>query len=452
MRDTFLQRYITQRRPNRPRSRARPALAARLHASLDAQTRRLIDDALRQRDDVGVLAIRIERLDVLCEAFGPDVTQALENGLTERMEELADAESSLLSGFDGEMLLLVPGLDGLSGQRFMERVLERLTQSIDLLSITIAPRVAIGASYAPTHGTEAATLIRRARIARSAACERFMPISCYEVGRDDVWASHLALIGQLRHALDRDEIVLHYQPKVRAATGEIFGAEALVRWQHPERGLLPPGAFIPLAETSGVIVSLGDHVLKLAVRQLSAWARQGCDLELAVNLCARDIEDATLIKRVRQYLRDAEVQPSRLVIEVTESAVMHDAELAVAVLRELQACGVRISLDDFGTGHSSLAKLRDMPVDELKIDRAFVSGIQPDSIEATIVQAVVNLGRAAGCTIVAEGVETIEENALLTELGADLIQGWLIAKAMPVDEFEHWLQGLAESEAPARAA
>jgi len=425
-------------------------LAARLYPPPDAHVQQLVTEALDQGEDFAVLALRIERMGTLMEAFGPDVTCAVERRSLDRLGPMVLDGAAVVQSVDGEILMVVPGLDGLSGQRYMERLLTRLTRAIEMTGLTIAPRVIIGAAYSPAHGDEALTLIRRARIARSSAREHFLPVACYESGRDEVWTRHLSLIADMRLAFERDELHLNFQPKVCARTGCVNGAEALIRWHHPTRGWVAPDDFIPLAETSGIIVDLGDHVLRLAIAQLARWQAAGTDLSLAVNLCARDIEDPSLLERVSRYLKEADVPAERLMIEVTENAVMHDATLACEVLRQLRAGGIRVSLDDFGTGQSSLSKLRDIPVDELKIDGSFVSGIREGTLEALIVGAVVELGHAAGCSVVAEGVETESERALIASLGTDLIQGWLFARAMPADEFDRWLierDGLFERHA-----
>jgi len=425
--------------PRQATEAARQGLVARLHPPPDGHVQQLVDQALEQGGDFAVLAIRIERMSTLMETFGPDATATVERRSLDRLAPLTLDGAAVIPSVDGEILMLVPDLDGLSGQRYMERLLSQLTRAIEMTGLTIAPRIIIGAAYSPAHGREALTLIRRARIARSSAREYFLPVACYESGRDETWTRHLSLVADLRLAFERDQLTLNFQPKVCTRTGQVSGAEALIRWHHPTRGWVPPDDFIPLAETSGIIVDLGDHVLRLAIAQLARWQAAGSELSLAINLCARDIEDPSLLERVSRYLDKAQVPAHRLVIEVTENAVMHDTTLACEVLRQLRASGVRVSLDDFGTGQSSLAKLRDIPVDELKIDRSFVAGIGGGTLESLIVGSIIELGHAAGCSVVAEGVETESERALIAGLGADVIQGWLFARAMPVDEFDRWL-------------
>ncbi len=244
----------------------------------------------------------------------------------------------------------------------------------------------------------------------------------------------LQLVQDLRLALERNELVLYYQPKFRAPDGPIAGVEALVRWQHPVRGLVAAHEFIPLAEKTGLIVSLGAWVLDEACRQMAQWRREGHTAwTVAVNLSALQFNHAALIDTVRDALDRHALDPQSLVLEITESTAMRDADASLHILQQLDAMGVRISIDDFGTGYSSLLYLKRLPASELKIDRGFVRDLAHDTEDAAIVSAIVALGQTLNLRIVAEGVETAEQQAFLTRLGCDSLQGYLLGRPMTAE-------------------
>ncbi|HJU47259.1 MAG TPA: EAL domain-containing protein, partial [Gaiellaceae bacterium] len=246
--------------------------------------------------------------------------------------------------------------------------------------------------------------------------------------------ARLALAAELQDAIATRQLVVHYQPQAELRSGTVRGVEALVRWQHPERGLLGPGAFVPLAERSGLVKELGRFVLEESVRQWSAWQHEGLELDLSVNLTAVDLLDLSLPDQVAETLRRHEMPASRLVIELTESTIMGDTRRTGEVLDRLQAAGVRLAIDDFGTGYSSLAYLCRLPVDEVKVDRAFVTGIPQDAANTAILRCAVELAHGLGLHVVAEGVETQEQWDCLAALGCDVAQGYLLAKPLPAEE------------------
>ena len=245
----------------------------------------------------------------------------------------------------------------------------------------------------------------------------------------------LQLLHDLRMALTRDELILYYQPKFDALTGELRGVEALVRWNHPQRGLLPPADFIPLAERIGLILPIGKWTIREACRQLSEWRAGGLgDWTVSVNLSAVQFSDPQLMDRVMENLDFYGLEPDKLVLEITESTAMSDPDASLAILQKLHQIGVRISIDDFGTGYSSLLYLKRLPAGELKIDRGFVHELQPGSEDAAIISAIVALGRTLNLEIVAEGVETAEQQEFLTNLGCTALQGYLLGRPMPPEQ------------------
>jgi EAL domain-containing protein (putative c-di-GMP-specific phosphodiesterase class I) len=253
------------------------------------------------------------------------------------------------------------------------------------------------------------------------------------IHRDPLYSIHAS---GLARALERRELVLHYQPEVDARTGRLVCAEALVRWKHPERGLVPPGEFIPLAEETGLIVAIGDWVLRSACRQARAWhSGSALRIRIAVNLSARQLCDERLVERVEDALDETGLEASSLELEITESAVARDPARAVRTLTALRLMGVRLMIDDFGTGYSSLSQLKNFPVDGLKIDRAFVQHLPKDHNDAAITRAVIFLAREMSLDVVAEGVEHEDQLEFLRRHGCGLVQGYLFGAPMPADRF-----------------
>jgi EAL domain-containing protein (putative c-di-GMP-specific phosphodiesterase class I) len=267
----------------------------------------------------------------------------------------------------------------------------------------------------------------------------------YEPDLDTKNPRRLMLVAELRSALAADELQVHVQPKARLATGTVDCVEALVRWEHPEAGFLPPDEFIPVAERSGLIGPLTTRVLDVSLAAVADWRSRGHDVGIAVNLSTRSLHDADLVDEVDRLLRRHGVPAGQLTLEVTEGSVMADPARAIALLQQLRDLGVRLSVDDFGTGYSSLSYLKKLPVDEVKIDRSFVTGLRSGSDDVAIVRAIVDLGRHLGLEVVAEGVEDQETWDLLTEMGCDLVQGWHLGRAMPNAELVPWLEARGET-------
>jgi EAL domain-containing protein (putative c-di-GMP-specific phosphodiesterase class I) len=258
----------------------------------------------------------------------------------------------------------------------------------------------------------------------------------------------LALETELRRALDSDQLELHYQPKVDLNTGRVRSAEALIRWRHPTRGLVAPGVFIPVAEESGLIVPIGEWVLRRACRQLRAWIDEGMPpVRVAINLSAKQFRQADLTAVVRSALEASRLEPGYLELELTESAVMHDAEKSAETLQALSTMGVHISIDDFGTGYSSLSYLRRFPLDKLKIDRSFIRDLMMNPDDVSIVRAIISLAHSLRLRVVAEGVETAEQLDFLRQLGCDQYQGFFYSPAVPPEDFAMLIRKL-RSERP----
>jgi predicted signal transduction protein with EAL and GGDEF domain len=304
--------------------------------------------------------------------------------------------------------------------------------------LTLHVRASIGIAFVPDHGDSAHTLLRRADVAMYAAKSSGTEIATYSADDDRYSRRRLSLVGDLRRALQEGALELYFQPQVRFDTGEIDGVEALLRWAHPAFGFVPPDEFIPVAEQAGLIADLTRWVLRTAIAQQVEWSQLGLDVRMAVNLSARNLHDARLVDDLRSYLVDAGLSPARLTLELTETSIMADANRGITMLQALSALGVRISIDDFGTGHSSLSRLSRMPVHEIKVDRSFVMGMTRDPSNEVIARTTVDLGLNLGLQVIAEGVEDNATWDLLHALGCHAAQGYLFTPPLPAAALQAW--------------
>jgi len=273
----------------------------------------------------------------------------------------------------------------------------------------------------------------------------------YDVNQDSADPRRLVLAGELHRGIEQGQLVLHYQPKVDAQTGAALGAEALVRWQHPEHGMIAPGEFIPLAEHTGLITPLTRFVLDAALEQCRSWLADGHELTMAVNVSTHRLLDLDFPDEVAERLRHWQVPARLLTVEITESAIMADPDRALRVVERLHAMGVHLSIDDFGTGYSSMAYLKTLPVQELKIDRSFVSCMTTSERDAVIVRSTVELGRNLGLRVIAEGVEDMATWHQLDAVGCDAVQGYYISRPVASADFQEWLTRRQDTApAPAR--
>jgi EAL domain-containing protein (putative c-di-GMP-specific phosphodiesterase class I) len=279
-------------------------------------------------------------------------------------------------------------------------------------------------------------------VARQPGCE------LYSAERDEYSPGRLALVGELRRAINEHELVLHYQPKASFHDGQVVGVEALVRWQHPGRGLIPPDEFVPLAERTGLIRDLTHYVLEQALGQVRTWREQGLELSVAVNLSARDLLDLDLPQTVSRLLQTNQLPANMLELEITESVILADPMRARAILSRLDQMGIRLTIDDFGSGYSSLAYLKRLPVSQIKIDRSFVLNMQADEGDAVIVRSTIDLAHNLGLTVVAEGVETTATWQQLSTLGCDQAQGYHLSRPLPPDQLAAWLTRTNQPQLP----
>jgi diguanylate cyclase (GGDEF)-like protein len=312
-------------------------------------------------------------------------------------------------------------------------------QGITLEQISLRLDVHAGVCAAPEHGTTVSELLRRADIALQDAKERQSGMAVYCSGGEEGHRRRLALSAALRDAVDRRQLTVMYQPKVNMKTRQVKSVEALLRWNHPVFGDVPPGEFVPIAERTGLIKSLTRWVISEAIVQAALWRKRGVELDVAINLSASDILDPNLAEDVLQQLRRIDLPARSLVFEITESSVLRDPVAATAHMQRLRAAGVRFSIDDFGTGYSSLSQLRRLPVDEVKIDRSFVLDANSNQDDAVIVKSIIELGHAMNLAVVAEGVENGEAWTLLDKLGCDYAQGYFISKPLSAADLFNYI-------------
>ena len=316
----------------------------------------------------------------------------------------------------------------------MQKIREQLEQPLTVAGHTLYLTATLGISLYPADGADSETLLKNADIAMYRARERDEDYQYYAADMTVNAAERLALENDLRQALARQELLLHYQPQVSLATGVVTGVEALLRWRHPVHGMISPAKFIPLAEETGLILTIGEWVLRQACAQARAWADAGRPLRVAVNLSARQFRQPGLDGLIRGVLEETGLDPARLDIELTESIIVHDPAAVTAILAGIEKLGVQISIDDFGTGYSSLSYLKRFPIDVLKVDQSFVRDIATDPDDAAIVRAIITMAHALGIQTIAEGVETREQLAFLRENSCDAMQGYYFSRPVPGDE------------------
>jgi diguanylate cyclase (GGDEF)-like protein len=413
----------------------------------------LISAARRDHGYAAVMLLDIDHFKEINDTLGHEVGDVLLCSVADRLRgEIRESETLARLGGD-EFGILCSG-SAEEAALLAARLHSALNAPFQVEVFPLEVGVSIGIAAYPVHGGESDTLLRHADVAMYVAKEVHVDTATYDPDQDVNDAARLALAGELRAAIEKEELVLHYQPKAQLESGCIVGVEALVRWQHPERGFIPPNEFVPIAERTGLIKPLSRYVLETALRQCGAWRAAGLDLHVAVNLTVPDLLDLELPDLIGTFLAEGSVRPDQLELEITESTILADPFRVRQVLTRLNAMGLRLAIDDFGTGYSSLAYLRRLPVQTIKIDRSFVMAMCENASDATIVRSTIDLGRNLGLQVVAEGVETQEAWDALRLQGCTLAQGYLIGKPMPPDELVSLLEERARSSyaAPATTA
>jgi diguanylate cyclase (GGDEF)-like protein len=333
----------------------------------------------------------------------------------------------------------------------LDRLLRVIEEPLELGGLPITPEASVGYALCPDDGDEADRLLQHAGLAVRLAKVAHLGVVRYDLEHDDYDSDRLALVGELRNALTSGELALHFQPKLSLADDDVRAVEALIRWNHPRRGLLMPDTFLPVAEHTGLIEPLTDWVLATALRHVVAWRDAGLDLAVAINVSARNLVHPSFADRVLGALAIYDVPAASLTIEITETALLTDLVRARDNLVRLAAAGVPVSIDDFGQGQTSLSHLSELPLHELKIDRCFVTDVLTDQAHAAIVRSVIDLSHNLGYVVVAEGVEDECTVDRLRELGCDTVQGYTVARPMPAGAVVDWMRQHREARTPARA-
>jgi diguanylate cyclase (GGDEF)-like protein len=403
--------------------------------------------AAHTRTAVALFLLDLNRFKAVNDTLGHHYGDLLLQQVGARIQDgLCSADTVARLGGD-EFAVLLPDTDTAGAVRAAHKILAALSAPITVEEQCFTVSASIGVTLAPDHGTDATTLLRRADVAMYVAKRGRHSYAVYTPQQDRFTPERLALTEDLRLAIARGDLRLYYQPKIHLASGRVDGVEALVRWDHPSRGSIAPDHFIPLAEQTGQIGPLTRWVIEAALRQCHTWAQLGLHLGVAVNLSIANLHDVKLPDTIAVLLDAYGVAASDLRIEVTESMLMADVQRARAVLDRIAALGIGISVDDYGTGYSSLAHLKRLPVDELKIDRAFIQQMARDEADAAIVASTIGLGHSLGLRVVAEGVEDEATLHRLHCLGCDVAQGHYLGLPQPAHALEAWLLGAQRASA-----
>lgn len=423
--------------------------------------RTLLRDRLQQailaaeRDDavMALLIMDLDRFKDVNDTLGHHTGDELLQQVGLRMRGALRASDTVARMGGDEFGMILPLA---ANAELATRVAQMLVKTLELPFTLDKRAVSVGASIGiamyPEHGRDVETLLRHADVAMYNAKRAASGHAVYSGEQDLHDPEHLTLTGELRAAIESNELVLHYQPKLSLLTGRCDRVEALVRWQHPRRGLMQPDDFIPLAEKTGLIKPLTRWVLETALRQCREWQEIGLDIAVGVNLSMRNLHDPDMVEQVVELLETTGVHPRLLKLEVTESALMTDPQRALATLARLRDAGVEVAIDDFGTGHASLSYLKQMPVGEIKLDRSFVRDMGTDKSDFTIVRSTIELAHDLGLRVIAEGVEDQATWDLLVELGCDLAQGYHMSRPLPERELRRWLTENPSRRALPRAA
>lgn len=398
------------------------------------------------------LCLDVDRLKAVNSVLGFDAGDAVLVGAADKLKSLFDGRARFGRLAGGTFAVMVPIRAFAEANDAAAQIKEAVEHKLSWQGQMLDLSVSVGMSLFPEHAGDTEVLLRRAEQAMFEAKRQRQPVALYNPNLEASRQLHLSLLSDLQEAIDGGQLRQFLQPKLSASTGELLGAEALVRWQHPTRGWLAPGDFIPFAENTGRIRQVTHWMLARAVATLADWQSRDLALPIAVNVSTLDLQDEDLPERVAKLLAEAGVAANLLQLELTETGLMASGPDPIQVLHALHLLGVGLSIDDFGTGQSSLAYLQRLPVDELKIDRSFVDGVNTDPRRQELLGSIVTLGHSLGLTVTAEGVENEAELAVLRQAKCDLVQGYLLAKPMDLAAFEIWRQAHRSKQALREAA
>jgi EAL domain-containing protein (putative c-di-GMP-specific phosphodiesterase class I)/GGDEF domain-containing protein len=384
------------------------------------------------------MIINLQAADEISGTLGHDIADAYLQEAARQLGHMIDSTHVLARVKADTFMILLSNTGATDARRLAEGLVARLKPGIQLPDVRIAANPIIGIAVYPDHAVDREHLLMRATIAIEAKDELRRPVRFYRTGEEEQRVRNMTLLQDLRRAVDENELQLHYQPKIVIDDESICGAEALVRWQHPDYGWLTPDKFVPIVEKSGNIAMLTHWVIETAARQYQQWRKAGLDLSIAINFSAHDIQDQNLPWQIMDALRLSEMPANKLIAEITEEAMVLDFGDARTVLRHLRDLGIRISIDDFGTGYSSLSQLKNLPVNELKIDRSFIAQLPDDHSDAAIVSASVELAKKLGLDVVAEGVANSAIMDWLRQHGIEYGQGFYWSAPLSGSDFEAW--------------
>ncbi len=409
---------------------------------LSERLERAVGEALDEDMHVGLLLLDIDRFKEINDSLGHDRGDLLLIEVARRLQEVVRETDTVARLGGDEFAVLLPTVRSVEDATVLaERVIAVFAEPYEIDGLVLHVETSLGLALLPDHAQDVTSLFKRADVAMYDAKAARRGLSIYSAEGDASSPAKLLLLGDLRKALDsQDQLSVHYQPKLDLHTGAVAGLEALLRWNHPVRGLIPPGEFIPLAEQTGLVHTLTRRVLEMVLVQLREWRRLGWDIQVAVNLSALNLAEPDLDERVADLLAEYDVPAHLLEFEITESAIVQDPERAAATLARIAAMGSTIALDDFGIGNTSISQLRDLPIDTLKIDRSFVTDMSDGG--EILVKVVTDLAHEFRMVAVAEGVEQPEVADQLRRLGCDLAQGFLYARPVPADQLSEVLAAL----------
>jgi diguanylate cyclase (GGDEF)-like protein len=387
---------------------------------------------------LALLFLDLDRFKYINDTLGHEAGDQLLTTMAQRLKGCVRADDCVARLGGDEFTVLLDDLPNPSvAASVAQNICRTVSAPLSIAGQEIVMTASIGISLYPDDGTDVSNLLRHADTAMYRAKQTGSDFCYYESAMESALSDRLKLENDLRRALERDEITVFYQPVVDTASNRINGVEALVRWLHPEQGIIPPAEFIPIAEETGLILALGERVLRSACLQARSWLDSGvADLHVAVNLSARQLEQPNLREIVQRALSDSGLPPSSLVLEITESVLMTHGSENIDLLRDLRSLGIQLSIDDFGTGYSSLAYLKHLPANTLKIDRSFIQDIPNDEDAVSIVTGIVALAHSLRMKVVAEGIETQAQQGTLARLACDQLQGYLFSRPLPAEVIE----------------
>ncbi|TMH27449.1 MAG: EAL domain-containing protein, partial [Betaproteobacteria bacterium] len=403
-----------------------------------------IASAERNHTQVAVLLMDLDHFKYVNDTLGHPIGDLMLQAITSRLEGVVKRHSDTIARLGGdEFAIILPGDDAIAAQNVAKTILQSLELPMLPEGHNLDVRASIGIAVYPEHGNERTTLLRHADVAMYAAKRNKLGYALWNEDYDEYSRRRLVLMNDLRRAVDRDEFTLLYQPKVLLKRVNEYHVEALVRWRHPSRGLLMPSDFITFAEQSGYVRAITQWVLAHAIAQCAKWRNDGLPMHVSINISAHDLMDVELPDRFAALLERRRCSADWITLEITESAILDDPNHGIRNLERLSALGSKLAIDDYGTGYSSLAYLRRLPVQELKLDKSFIVGMKGDTSDSLIVRSTIDLAHSLGLSVAAEGVEDQATLEGLRALGCDAVQGFLLSPPLEATALAEWMQGSA---------